>query len=388
MVEREIVPAIQRSGWTSFDDGRFDFCPIDNPEDLSAVLKQLRKLDEDVQSWLRRDPGATVLVDFTGGTKVMTAGLILVASRWPCRLSYVGGKQRTKNGTGTVVDGSEVVVSTNNPADRLAWWSVDTALSLIRHHAYAAARNVLQRSLKQVADPARQAELSALELFADTLAEWDRFQHQDALNLLKKLPRRSHDLEAALGKTAATHLLAAADALQRHLEEVVSAGTRTPGRPLLKDLLANAKRRMEEGRWDDAVARLYRVVEATAQLLLAEMGIPDTSAVPLDRIPEPLQSQLRPTAHQGKVKLGLRNAWALLTAWNHPAASLFQAAELGLHEHSPLNARNQSILAHGFQPVSEKTAQALYQAALKITQIPETDLPGLPAELWQELHFP
>lgn len=376
-VSGQILPAIHNAGWSEFDPGRYDCFIIEDPENLSAVVKTLRDLDEPVCSWLLRDAQASVVVDFTGGTKVMTAALTLVASRWPCRLSYVGGKQRTKDGTGVVLDGAELLVVSQNPADELAWLAVDTALSLLSQHAYAAATQVLKDAIRKVTDPARQAELNALMLLAESLAAWDRFDHPKALSFLRKVIRRIHDLEAALGRPYTALLLPALERLQQHLEQLEAQGSAAPSRALLIDLLANARRRMDEGRWDDAVARLYRVIEGTAQLYLADYGIENTGAVPLESIPQPQQAELLARALNGEVKLGLQDAWRLLSFLGHPAATRFSECGLNDPKRSILTARNRSILAHGFAPVNKDTACKLYSAALQLASIEEHELPSV-----------
>jgi CRISPR-associated protein (TIGR02710 family) len=147
---------------------------------------------------------------------------------------------------------------------------------------------------------------------------------------------------------------------------------------LILDLLANARRRMDEQRWDDATARLYRAIEATAQLRLAERGIPDTGSVPLEQIPEPLRSELASQARSGQVKLGLQEAWHVLKRLDEPAAAPFFDASLADPEKSPLAARNQSILAHGFAPASEENTRRLLDAALATLGAAEAELPASP----------
>lgn len=63
---------------------------------------------------LRVDPDLApddVVVDYTGGTKTMTAALALATVGKGFRFSYVGGKTRTKDGLGVVVSGKEVLTS-------------------------------------------------------------------------------------------------------------------------------------------------------------------------------------------------------------------------------------------------------------------------------------
>jgi uncharacterized protein (DUF1499 family) len=58
-----------------------------------------------------------VIVDYTGGTKVMTAALILATIGHPFRFNYVGGVRggRNKDGLGAVVNGHEKMYPEMNP---------------------------------------------------------------------------------------------------------------------------------------------------------------------------------------------------------------------------------------------------------------------------------
>jgi CRISPR-associated protein (TIGR02710 family) len=150
-------------------------------------------------------------------------------------------------------------------------------------------------------------------------------------------------------------------------------------RALLADLVANAKRRRLEGRYDDAVARLYRAIEAAAQLALSErQAIPSTDGVPIASVPEPLRELWSAKAENGKLRLGLQDAYELLDALGDRVGAAFK--ELRLHEmnRSPLAARNQSILAHGFQPVSSATVDKLYEAAMQLSGLAGEELPTFP----------
>lgn len=382
-VSEKIRPRVQAAGWSDFDPGRYDLHEVSDAQDYLGLVNELRRLDERVAAWRRDHPQAGIIADFTGGTKAMSAALALVAARWPCRFSYVGGTQRTKDGVGIVVSGKEQVIHSHNPADALALLTLDTALALLRNHAFAAAAAVLQDSLSRVTDPARKDELGALLLLARALADWDRFQHQDALHKLRDLPKRAHNLEAVLGCGLAQALLNCCAKLQDHLEAILQAktpdGALTVSREMILDLLANARRRLDEHRWDDATARLYRALEATAQFRLKRHGIHDTGRISLDQVPEPLRHQWATRVEDDHLKLGLQDAWQLLQTLDAGAAAPFFETGLADPEKSPLTARNQSILAHGFAPVTEKAAKDLLHAALRLLGATETDLPASPA---------
>jgi len=96
----------------------------------------------------------------------------------------------------------------------------------------------------------------------------------------------------------------------------------------VKDLLANSLCRSREGRFDEAVARLYRAIEATAQVRLREgRAIPDTSKVPLQRLLEALARQWAGRAAGGMVFLGLRDDYVLLLTLDDDLGKVFH--ELG-----------------------------------------------------------
>jgi len=380
-VAERIVPAARSSGLSDFDSGRYDLHEVKNAQDYTALVDDLRLLDDRIAAWQRDHPGAKIIADFTGGTKAMSASLALIAGHWQCIVSYVGGTERTKDGVGIVVSGKEQIVHFQNPADALGLSALDTARELLRLHSFSAAAAILDRVLHRVTSPSRKAELSAVSTLAQALAQWDRFEHQGALTNLGKLQRRQHDLEAALGVEAARNVLSACRQLQVHLEKLLEHkdchSQTTISRSLILDLLANAGRRIEECRWDDATARLYRAIEATAQLHLADLGIA-TEAVPLERIPTPLRDEFAPRATGETAKFGLQEAWRLLNELRPETAKAFFESGLGEKEKSPLTSRNQSILAHGFAPVSEKVTRALWTAALAIAEVKENELPKSP----------
>jgi CRISPR-associated protein (TIGR02710 family) len=144
------------------------------------------------------------------------------------------------------------------------------------------------------------------------------------------------------------------------------------------DLLANAKRRKDEGRIDDAVARLYRAIEAVAQVAFKDRhGFESSEKVPLDRVPEPLRTEWASRAKDGIVALGLQDAYALLASLNDALGEKFRSAALNGTK-SPLVARNRSILAHGFDRVSANVFDKLWTTALSLADVEEATLPSFP----------
>ena len=129
---------------------------------------------------------------------------------------------------------------------------------------------------------------------------------------------------------------------------------------MVRELLANAERRGAEGRLDDAVARLYRCTEAIAQAQLLSERRLDSAAVPLEKLPDSLREKWSSRAEDGLLKLALQDDYALLAELRDGLGIAFRNQRMD-GEKSPLSARNGSILAHGFQPISK----AVYDELLK-----------------------
>jgi CRISPR-associated protein (TIGR02710 family) len=375
-VTAKVVPLAQEEE-VDLDAGRYDLSELSDGEDLASCLNQLRRLTPIVTEWASRGERFQIVVDFTGGTKCMSAAVAIQASRWPCVFSYVGGNARTKDGVGIVVSGTEKIVQQANPWDTFGYQAVEDFVVLFDRHAYLAAANVASLTMKRVSRPDRKRELAVLEQLAKALDAWDRFDHTLSKALLDGVAKSANDLRAVLGSDRGDRILNGVTRIASHCGEICQATT--PSRHHVLDLLANAKRRKNEGRVDDAVARLYRAIEAIGQMALKEgHAIGNTEKVSLDRVPEPLRAEWASRTNEGCVALGLQDTYVLLADLNDPVGAKFQNAGLS-GKTSPLVARNRSILAHGFERVSDAVYGKLWPAALSLAEIDEGNLPSFPA---------
>src|SRR5690606_39109544 len=114
--------------------------------------------------------------------------------------------------------------------------------------------------------PDRKRELSALEQLATAFDAWDRFDHAASSYAFANVEKAANDLRAVLGPARGNRVVESITRYRNHLEALRKASP--PTRLHVIDLLANARRRRTEGRLDDAVARLYRAIEAVAQVAL------------------------------------------------------------------------------------------------------------------------
>lgn len=371
-----VVPLAQSEG-LELDPGRYNVLVLPDGQDFTACVDTLRQLSPIVEEWLNRGDQFQVAVDFTGGTKCMSAALALQAHRWRCIFSYVGGSERTKEGVGVVISGKEQVLHTYNPWDALGYQAVERFVTLFDQQAFAAAATLADQAMRNVTDPSRKRELNSLKLLSQAFDAWDRFDHKEALSKLREIQKCENDLHTVLGPAISGQLRSCIVDQCKYLQQLIDGSS--PSKQHVTDLLANARRRKAEGRNDDAVARLYRAIEALAQVALTvRHQIPNTKKVPLSRVPEPLQTQWASRAEVGTVFLGLQDAYALLNALDDDLGRKFFERKLDDRERSPLSSRNRSILAHGFERVCDRVFDQLWNDALELANVNVSDLPSFP----------
>lgn len=346
--------------------GCYRVCQVYDAEDLSSCLRDIRSLDKEVHEWLNRDDAFKVVADITAGTKCMSAALALQMRRWRCRFSYVGGSRRTKEGVGVVETDSEKLRESVNPWDVLGYQAVEECVAVFNHGGYAAAGEVLEGAIRNLSDLGVKRELATLKVLVDAYAAWDRFDHADASRWFVNALKNRNDLTAMFAD--AQPLIAR---LERHRNQVSQlAGQNESKTAWVEDLLRNADRRAAERRFDDAVARLYRAAEALAQLRLRKAyNIPDTKVAPLDRLPKSLQSEWSSRGRDGVVMLGLRDSFRVLKEFGDDLGARFTAEGYDDDQKSPLVARNQSILAHGFEPVGEAVYRQLREGLRRLASL-------------------
>ena len=355
------------------------FCVSDH-NDLAACVQDMRSnLAKEVSQWRRRGEQFRCVVDFTCGTKCMSVALGLLARPWPAvRFSYVGGEARCKEGAGRVLPGSERVVTVTNPWAVLGYQAVEDAVTAFDHHDYSEGARWLREAIRQVGDDAsRKSEINALATFMEGYELWDRTEYREAFGKFDSCSKRLNDLSGALAGVERHRLRQHIREASARLDQLrLDAGI--PTRALLEDLIANAQRRRNEGRYVDAVARLYRAVELAAQLRLLEGHGLTTDAVPVDELPTHLRRLQAAKDENGTIMVGLQAAYALLL---HKEDSLGERfAELGWNSpRSPLASRNASIAGHGFAPVSSDVCTELWNGALSLAGMTEEQVFQFPA---------
>ncbi|WP_200873626.1 TIGR02710 family CRISPR-associated CARF protein [Candidatus Magnetobacterium casense] len=312
-----------------------------------------------------------VIVDYTGGTKNMSVALALASITDGFCYSYVGGTQRTKDGVGIVQDGHETIRDCVNPWDLLAVEEKKKISLLFNQYQFKAAKDLLDGLVQKGVEGSYHFKL--LASLVDGYYKWDLFKHRPAKDSFTKgrvdLLQEFHD----------NGIRAFAEATKKNLEivNVLSEAKGRCSRAHVLDMYANALRRFEEGKIDDAILRLYRLVEMIAQERLLDKYNINTSDVEKKQLPEKIKDDfVQKYGDRGKIKLPQDASLQLLLELND---ELGQAYSLSKDNFRDLQEeRNSSYLAHGFNSSKEQTYDKLKKFILDLKSFNESDAPVFP----------
>ena len=361
-----------------FNPRHYDWIVTPSAEHLSDCYRAIsQQLPQILKKW-KVDP-KDLLVDYTGGTKTMSVALALATIETSCSYTYIGGVERAKKGLGVVINGKERMWYQDNPWDELAVSERKEACLLFNKARYAAAAEVFARTAEKVSQR-NNAFFKAMQELAQGYNLWDKFRHKDAR---KKLYQSRNIIDASAAISDKAEIILLSNALKENLYflEELENNQDQKGLLLFYDLLANAKRRADlEDKFDDAMARLYRAMEAMAQFRLeSHYGI-KTSDVKTNQIPDSLKEDYKAKYvddKNGRIKLPLSASYRLLKKLGDELGkSFFHHYDKELK--AILDVRNKSILAHGFNSVKEETFRRMYTVILNFTGISDEQIPKFP----------
>jgi CRISPR-associated protein (TIGR02710 family) len=321
---------------------KYEIVKIESPDNMQVIYEMLQRKFKQIRKNFDQ-----VTVDYTSGTKAMTATLAILATTYEVsELSYITGKRRG----GIVQAGTERIIPIR-PYFATAEQRIKTAIQFFNKTQYAATITILNKIQKTIRDPEIINRIKPLLNLAQAYRLWDRFQHKKAFKILKKIKiEEINKNKQFLGQLV--------DKIEKNQE---------PEAFLIADLINNAARRAEEEKkYDDAVARLYRTIELIAQYRLkSKYGI-ITSQARLEQIPQELLKKWNVPTEKQRMKLALEKSYEVLNAKKDELGQKFmQDKKL----RNLLSKRNTSILAHGLTPVTQETYKELGQKTVEYAEI-------------------
>jgi CRISPR-associated protein (TIGR02710 family) len=321
-----------------------------------------------------------LLVDYTGGTKSMSAALVLATIEQASRYSYVGGVERDKGGVGIVLGGREFMYYIQNPWKEVAQEERKRIGLLFATARYEIARQEIQRTLAHV-EESEQEFWQALAVLVEGYGDWDNFQPRSARN---KLGRAFNFLKPyACGmrgqQPGLAQLVLDVESHLEFLNRLTSPESRDEA--FLLDLIANADRRATlEGKCEDAVARLYSCLERGAKFRLQRQFGVSTEDVRPQQIPDTIRTEFEQRyrdAHEGNIRLPLFAGYRLLAALGDELGRRFMARQEEILR--LLSLRNLSPLGHGENPVGQEGYERFRALLMELLEIDARQLPRFAA---------
>jgi len=349
--ERKTLGAIVAA--TGLHPAKWRKYPVaDTPEHIGKLCVEFHNAFR----WLTEECGLRpdkIAADPTAGRKWMSSGATMVAAFLGLPMhyvdaQYVGGKPDPA---------SMKVVELGNAYDQTGFIEAERGRLFLNAFEFAAASKVFDRIRPSLST---EADLYAgLAELARVLDRWDRFEHYrdslapDFCTAFVRLQRYLHSLPVANPRFAgfveeAQTLAAAVDSLH--------ADTR-PAAGFTVDVFENARRRVAQGRHDDACGRLYRTLESVSQYCLAtEYGL-DSAKPDYQRLSPAQQQAVRAALGDLPKAIDLAKGQRLLAALGHRLGKALLAPNGTLKFAGLLEDRDHSILAHGFEPIPVKRVE-------------------------------
>lgn len=330
-----------------------------------------------------------VTVDYTGGTKSMVAALMLATIRQCKTYSYIGGKSRTKEGIGTVLNGRECFFYQDNPWNSLAVNELPVIDILFNRARYATLSEKLQEMSNRM-DGAFKSFYSDLSKIVNAYDAWDNFRYDEARDSFKAFEKWQR-----FQIVNNSHLNQLMRSIEKNIEWLnsflsMNRNSMEFNDRLFLDLVSNALRRAElEEKYDDAVVRLYSAVEKYAKARLLEHGINNARTL-ISQIPEELVSRFSCIPAKTDKKTGERFyeygfdlSCRMLCLCDIDFCIKYNHMEDKMKK--LMNSRNNSILAHGLAPIKKPTYEEMLQLVFEFSSLNRDALisfPTMNAQMW------
>jgi CRISPR-associated protein (TIGR02710 family) len=343
----------------------FRYRIVDSPMEIGDSFERFEHLLSELES-LGYTPQDVVL-DVTGGTTPMRFGAALAAMTRGMRMVHQRVPQQFVDGE-WILDTSKQreIVPMDNPLESTGLLREGQAIELFNRRDYSAAALVFEDVANKVSGVERGHYYNGLLLLSGGYAAWDVADYGTALDKLKlartelgvgfaevALAERTREITARI--TVHLPFLGMLRGKKLSVENVV-------------DMLENARRRIaDQGRYDDGVARLYRVVEMWHQWRLQDQHSISTKHVDWKRVDERAREQFLDAT--GLVELP--EMLDLVRARTLDDVLGSEAHEDDKVLRDLLQKRNSSILAHGLQPIGEASARRFLEYVDAMVAQPE-----------------
>ena len=338
-----------------------------------------------------------VIGDFTVGTKPMVAGLVMACVEKNCDYVYLGesGEDSRHDGMGPVKSGQEKTKNQENPYENYAINEFRSGREFFDKYQFLAAHENFSNALSKLKYPDLKKRSEIFIKIVNFYDVWDKFNDElDNISLNNYLKTEIIDKinnDDSLKQYFGNEIPDFFKQIKNNklfLDKKLTGKTSDNIMYYLPDLLNNAQRRIIEGKYDDAVARLYRAMELISQIRLNQYNFMDKSMINSDKTFQVDKNKLKKKLY--KSSLAEISNWNP-TGWNYDNVEfldldsgnnykllnivskeskydLSNSTKKLVSNYYKINPRvqmrNKSILAHGLRPLNEKEAENLFKLVL------------------------
>ena len=372
---------------------------LEDHEDIDKDFNLSKDVLNDVKNFISKsEDNFEVIVDITGGTKAMSSGLALAAVAGDYKdfkINYVGGEDRTKSGVGIVKENTEINKLIANPASTNAIFEMNRGKNFFNKYNFDAA-------FENFAQVVELEDNKLASLYLDLVKfydRWDKFEitmednGEDLFSYLSNIIEKIYcddDFSKFRETQFFNQMEYNLDFLSYKIRGLLPAQPKSLAYKkfidkieyYIPDLLKNAERRIDEGKYDDAVARLYRLNELISQKELIsyvdknELNEKHKFLFNVEKMKNQIRKKkIRGDGASSVLQLngneGKNNKYNKFSGIENKYDFLY---DMGIIENksykkitSKLNDRNDSILAHGLNPIND-VAKMLYDETYEFTK--------------------
>ena len=348
-------------------------------------------------------------IDFTGGTKAMSAAAAMAGAVINVQLVYIGTEHYLADFR-KPEPGSETLYFISNPLEVFGDLEIEKAFALFDKFNYAGAREKLGELKEKVPAPALRQQLSFAYDLARAYEHWDALEFQEACKAMRSLTEALErdyrlnrdflmmDFLPTLKKQAC--ILKQLDELfvmlkeRRHMEVLKKKEYIVP---LMFTMYINAEIRRKQEKYDMATLLLYRLLEMIEQRRLARYDLyvsqMNYHEISYDMERQPQLSGMSPEEKQKQLKekvvsirkdlfpgqkvstylqdkISLLDGFVLLLALNDEMAEVRNGTPIDKLKRirGKVALRNNSIFAHGLGPVSKTDFEHFYEFVIEMFQ--------------------
>ena len=333
----------------------YQIVPIEAIDDFNSCFEAFES-----KIWefdLIEDKNYQIIMDYTSGTKTMSAAMACCGMFYSKDLVCISGDRST----GEVTAGTEIINYQN-------LYKIYDKFALMRTRQNFNSNRFMAciEILNYIVD--MNIHKDSLLNLCKAYYSWDNVDFEKAYNYLKNVDTNAiefSDIKNELnGNLNALGII------------VNSRSENLKNCYILASLINNARGKAEDYRYDDAIARLYRSLELIAQIRLTKYTLKssdiDVSMLKQHDVSQDFIEELEKTTEDGKIRTGLVKDYLLLNELGDELGKYYVENESKIKNIT--QKRNNSILAHGLNSQSQEDYEKFMELVLNLARKLDKDM--------------